>query len=77
MQAVNPSPVSSPNAKPRNHGPPHPLLQYYPYVNNATIDAKGLLDQKLQDFGLEKFGWLYKVSRSAGLDIRLSETNSL
>jgi hypothetical protein len=46
-------------------------------VNNVTIDSKGLLEQSLQDFGLEKFTWLKDVARSVGLGMRISETNSL
>lgn len=57
------------------HTPPPP--QYYPYINNVTVDTKGLLAQDLQDFGLEKFKWLYGVAQDAGLRLRISETNSL
>ncbi|KAI8474854.1 MAG: hypothetical protein J3K34DRAFT_406796 [Monoraphidium minutum] len=52
-------------------------IHYYPYVNNVTIDARGLLDQGLQDYGLDKFKWLNGVSKGVGLPMRISETNSL
>ena len=52
-------------------------VHYYPYVNNDTIDARGLLDQSLQDFGLSKFAWLQGVAKAAKLPFRISETNSL
>ena len=48
-----------------------------PYINNVTVDAKGLLAQDLQDFGLDKFKWLHGVARDSGLNLRISETNSL
>ncbi|GBF97376.1 hypothetical protein Rsub_11023 [Raphidocelis subcapitata] len=52
-------------------------VHYYPYVNNDTIDARGLLDQGLQDFGLSKFQWLLGVAKAVRLPMRISETNSL
>ena len=64
--------------QPRTRPPPPPASpQYYPYINNVTVDAKGLLAQDLQDFGLEKFKWLAQVAWDVGLPIRISETNSL
>lgn len=53
------------------------MRQYYPYVNNDTIDAAGLLDQSLQDFGLSKFNWLMGVAKAVQTPMRISETNSL
>jgi len=55
----------------------NPSTQYYPYVNNDTIDARGLLEQNLQDFGLSKFNWLNGVAKAVKLPMRISETNSL
>lgn len=52
-------------------------VHYYPYVNNVTIDSKGLLAQDLQNFGLDKFKWLQGVAKAVGLGLRVSETNSL
>lgn len=57
--------------------PPPRTRQYYPYVNNDTIDARGLLDQGLQDFGIGKFNWLSGVAKAVQLPMRISETNSL
>lgn len=56
---------------------PYRPLQYYPYVNNVSIDARGLLEQGLQDFGLDKFRWLNGVAKNRDLALRISETNSL
>jgi hypothetical protein len=52
-------------------------VHYYPYVQNTTIDAKGLLAQDLQDFGIEKFRVLHGISQAYKLNLRISETNSL
>lgn len=52
-------------------------IHYYPYVDNTTVDATGLLAQDLQEFGLDKFRWLDSVARAKGLATRVSETNSL
>ncbi len=46
-------------------------------MNNGTIDARGLLDQNLQDTGLGKYNWLAGVGKAVKLPIRISETNSL
>ena len=52
-------------------------MHYYPYVQNTTIDAKGLLAQDLQDFGIEKFRVLLGIAQAYKLQLRISETNSL
>jgi hypothetical protein len=69
-------PSPSPLLPPSSSSPPAPP-QYYPYVNNNTIDARGLLEQNLQDFGLGKFQWLSGVAKATRLGMRISETNSL
>jgi len=69
---------SRPSTKPPTTATtPQTPPQYYPYVNNVTIDPKGLLEQGLQDFGLEKFAWLKGVAKSINVPLRISETNSL
>jgi hypothetical protein len=50
---------------------------YYPYINNETVTPPELLSQWLQDSALDKFKVYEKMAREAGLDIRISETNSL
>jgi hypothetical protein len=52
-------------------------VHYYPYVNNATIDAKGLLEQWLLDFGVGKFRENLAIARGYNYALRVSETNSL
>jgi hypothetical protein len=52
-------------------------VHYYPYVQNTTIDAKGLLAQDLLDFGVEKYTVYQKMATSYRLPLRISEANSL
>ena len=46
-------------------------------MNNATIDARSLLSQDLQNFGVDKFKYLLNSAKGLGLKLRISETNSL
>jgi len=50
---------------------------FYPYINNETVTASELLSQWLLDFGLDKFKGYARIAKDAGLDVRISETNSL
>lgn len=50
---------------------------YYPYINNETVTNQELLSQWLQDFALDKFKAYAAISKKEGLNIRISETNSM
>lgn len=52
-------------------------MHYYPYVDNRTIDATGLLEEPLLRFGLSKFTWLAGVAAAQKMPMRISETGSL
>jgi hypothetical protein len=48
-----------------------------PYIDNTMVTASQLLGEDLQQFGLSKFRDYQRIAASAGLGLRISETNSL
>jgi hypothetical protein len=48
-----------------------------PYIDNSTVTASQLLSEDLQQFGMSKFRDYQRIAASAGLGLRISETNSL